>query len=372
MFERLLKRFWFEKSEPGFLLRFLNRLSVFLIRRRRYQWRYRDKPEFEAPVVVIGNISVGGAGKTPVVLALAQWFTGLGLKVGIVSRGYGARPKTYPFIVSADTDPRFGGDEPCMMAARLGCPIVIDPDRPRAVAYLLSQWPETDVILSDDGLQHYRMNRSVELVVVDARRGFGNGLCLPWGPLREPIDRLKDVMALIVNGASSEGTAAIGDMLSVPAMSMRLKTQGFYRVLDDAPVSLQELTAFSPEGEDELEIAAVAGIGHPERFFSTLGQMGIHARGFAFKDHHHFKPRDFTLFEDAKWILMTEKDAVKVRGFAKPNWIYLAVSAEFSPDGWKMLTQKLLELLQPWPNVAAPLKKHSDRLALRAAMNRQS
>jgi tetraacyldisaccharide 4'-kinase len=229
------------------------------------------------PVVVVGNISVGGTGKTPVVLWLAQALQARGVKVGVVSRGYGGKAPHYPFTVETDTSAAFCGDEPLLIRQH-GIPVVVAPDRVAAAKRLVQQG--TQIIVADDGLQHYRLHRDLEIAVVDAARGVGNGHTLPAGPLREPPARLSEVDFVLKNGEN-------------------------YRL---QPQPLQALSGKpnTPQGR----IHAIAGIGRPRRFFDTLRALGLEVIEHPMPDHHAFVLEDFA-FDDALPIVMTDKDAVK-------------------------------------------------------------
>ena len=267
------------------------------------------------PVVVVGNISVGGTGKTPLVAMLAERFLSRGLKPGIVSRGYGATDTTFPRIVDATSDPRASGDEPVMLARKTGVPVVIDPDRVNAVRYLL-ETADCDVVISDDGLQHYALARNVEIAVVDGQRGLGNGLCLPAGPLREPPSRLKDVDFVVVNG---ETTIDLG----VPMETMTLAASRLTDLAtgDALPASVDSIGA---------TVHGVAGIGNPDRFFDTLRQLGFNVIEHGYPDHHPFDADDL-VFDDGLPVVVTEKDAVKLRALGLDTlaqvWV-LGVEAE--------------------------------------------
>ena len=268
------------------------------------------------PVVVVGNITVGGSGKTPLVAALATALAQRGFHPGIVSRGYGRDGDDGdPLPVDPDADPRRTGDEPLLLA-RAGYPVVVARDRVAAGRALLARHPRCDVILSDDGLQHYRLRRDVEIVVVDGARALGNGWLLPAGPLREPASRLRAVAAVVV--LAEEGAHA-----SLPelrgAFAMTLVGDRFVRV--DDPLTTLPASAFAGEG-----VHALAGIGHPARFFAQLAAIGIAATPHPFADHHRFVAGDLALPE-AQAILMTEKDALKCETFADERCWYLPVQA---------------------------------------------
>lgn len=276
------------------------------------------------PVVVVGNIIAGGAGKTPLTLCLAQGLSGAGRRPGIVSRGYG-RAGNALCEVGADMTAREAGDEPLLLARRSECPVYVGSDRVAAARALLAAHPECDLILCDDGLQHYRLGRDVEIAVLDSR-GVLNGWPLPAGPLREPAGRLRQVAALVLNGT------AYPSLPGVPTFTMRLEGQRFYR-LDDPQ---RTCTADDLAG---LSLIAVAGIGAPQRFFTHLAKLGVNCATHAFPDHHCYTAADLVFDGDA--ILTTEKDALKCAGLtALPIWV-LPVDAVVEPD----LTRHVLDIL---------------------------
>ncbi|WP_397452017.1 tetraacyldisaccharide 4'-kinase [Pseudomonas sp. NA-150] len=279
------------------------------------------------PVLVVGNITVGGTGKTPMILWMIEHCRRRGLRVGVVSRGYGAKPPSLPWRVRADQDASQAGDEPLLIVQRSGVPLMIDPDRSAAVRGLLAAEP-LDLILCDDGMQHYRLARDLELVLIDAARGLGNRRCLPAGPLREPVERLNSVDALLYNGASSDRDDGFGFVLK-PTTVVNLRSG-----------ERQPLSHF-PAGQ---ALHAVAGIGNPQRFFNTL--EGLHWRPVphAFADHAVFSAQALT-FTPRLPLIMTEKDAVKCRAFSADDWWYLAVDAEPSEAFVSWFDAQLLRLL---------------------------
>lgn len=271
------------------------------------------------PVVVVGNITAGGSGKTPLTAALCRALSLRGWRPGIVSRGHGRQEDAAgPLIVAPDADAARVGDEPLLLA-RAGFPVAVARDRVAAARALLAAHPQCDVIVADDGLQHYRLARDVEIAVVDAARGLGNGWRLPAGPLREPRARLDEVDAIVA--LVTPGVAA--PWIVPNAYSMTLAGETFHRVGD--PMVMRPASAFAGAA-----VHAVAGIGNPDRFFAQLAAMGIAATGHAFPDHHRFGAPDLAL-PGAQAILMTEKDAVKCGAFADERCWYLPVRAHIDP-----------------------------------------
>ena len=284
-------------------------------RRMLYRVGVLRSVRLRVPVVVVGNITVGGSGKTPLVAALALALSRRGFHPGIVSRGYGRDAANgEPLQVGADDDPRRVGDEPLLLT-RAGYPVVVANDRVAAGRALLSGNPECDVILSDDGLQHYRLARSVEIAVVDAVRGLGNRCLLPAGPLREPVSRLRAVDAIVMLSAGPDTAPPIYP----GTFAMRLVGDRLVRV--DDPLTSAPASAFA-----RSDVHALAGIGHPERFFAQLAAIGIVATPHRFRDHHRFVAADLDI-AGAQAILMTEKDALKCEGFADERCWYLPVLA---------------------------------------------
>jgi tetraacyldisaccharide 4'-kinase len=282
------------------------------LRRRLYRWGVLGSTRLEVPVVVIGNLSVGGTGKTPLAIWLVQWLRSRGLSPGIITRGYGGQAGHWPQRVEADSPPTQVGDEAVLLSRRGGCPVYAGPDRIRSARALLSEQP-CDIIISDDGLQHYAMQRDLELVVIDGERRFGNGLCLPAGPLREPASRLKSVDLVLINGNPRPGESAMqvsgGQLLPVNGTR--------------PPGLLADLQG--------REVEAVAGIGNPERFFHMLEAAGLFINRHRFPDHHPFTAEDLAAFS-GKTVIMTEKDAVKCGAFANDQVWYVPADAEPDQD----------------------------------------
>lgn len=326
--ERLVNA-WYQGHPALCLLRPLEWLYRAVVRRKRRRFVAGLSPSYRAPVpvIVVGNITVGGTGKTPLILYLIEHCRARGLRVGVVSRGYGAQPPSLPWRVTAEQSAREAGDEPLLLVQRSGVALMIDPDRARAVRALLSA-ESLDLILCDDGLQHYRLARDLEMVLIDAARGLGNRRCLPAGPLREPQERLQSVDALLWNGASSDSHEGFGFTLQPTALVN--VASGDRQALD-----------FFPPGQ---ALHAVAGIGNPQRFFRTLEALNWQPIAHAFADHATYSAAALA-FSPSLPLLMTEKDAVKCRAFAQPDWWYLAVDARPSPAFSAWLDTQLDTLL---------------------------
>lgn len=284
--------------------------SVLLVRGAFYRWSLRPIYRAPVPLVVVGNISVGGTGKTPVVSALARALRERGLRVGVVSRGYGAAPGPFPRRVTADSDWSDSGDEPLMIARQTACPVVIAPLRVAAVKELL-RWQPVDIVIADDGLQHLAMARDMEIVLLDPTIGLGNGRLLPAGPLREPPARLSQCDVILQRDAADA------------ARRFSYRCQEFVNIQSGEKVPANAFAGRS--------VLAMAGIANPENFFATLSHLGLDVFGRAYRDHHPFTADDFS---DARGrpIIMTEKDAVKCEAFAGPEVWFLRISAELPAD----------------------------------------
>jgi tetraacyldisaccharide 4'-kinase len=314
-----IERQWYQPTPAGALLAPLGWLfgAGAALRRALFRSGAFRPVGLPVPVIVIGNITVGGSGKTPLTIHLARAMRQAGRHPGIVSRGYGAQA-SHPRAVDASGSARDFGDEPLLIARRTGCPVWVGHDRAAAAQALLAAHPQCDLLLADDGLQHYRLARDLEIAVVDGERPFGNGRLLPAGPLREPVARLEDVDAIVING---EGPAPVG---RAPIFRMRLVPGPLYNLRDPA-------RAATPEELAGPGIHAAAGIGHPARFFATLNSLGIAAVPHAFPDHHAYAPADLDL-PGARAIVVTEKDALKCASFADDRFWVLPVDAELDPD----------------------------------------
>ncbi|WP_028301157.1 tetraacyldisaccharide 4'-kinase [Oceanospirillum beijerinckii] len=313
-------------------------------KKRAQQW------QAPVPLMVVGNITVGGTGKSPLVCTLVHELKQRGWQPGIVSRGYGGQSKHYPLLVDENSDPVQAGDEPVMLAGQTGCPVVVDPNRTAAAQYLLQQ-TEVNLIISDDGLQHLSLGRDLELVVIDAQRGLGNGHCLPVGPLREPADRLHTVDYIFANGAV-DGSAisticdAVPGTATAKALGPVKNLKGNVQAMTLQPVQWRQPATGQcfdiSERPFDVSVKAVAGIGHPERFFSSLRELGLTVEGEGFADHHRFKAGDIT--DDGRPVLMTAKDAVKCRHWMTPNHWVLDVSARIAPELIEAINEQLLKI----------------------------
>ena len=285
--------------------------AVVSVRRLLYRLGAFRAKRFPVPVVVVGNISVGGTGKTPLVIWLAAHLKDRGWRPGVVSRGYGGQARRWPQQVRPDSDSTTVGDEAVLLAQRTGCPVCVGPDRPAAVAALLEH-TDCDLVISDDGLQHYALDRDLEIAVVDGTRRFGNGWLLPAGPLRESRGRLKSVDLVVVNSGETR-PGEFGMQLQRPQVGP----------LGGSDVA-EPLARFAGQ-----RVHAVAGIGNPSRFFALLEQQGVDVVRHPFADHHRFRAEDLA-FGDGLPVLMTEKDAVKCRRFAASGrWV---VRVDAQPD----------------------------------------
>lgn len=301
------------------------------LRRSLYRAGILPVAKLPVPVVVVGNISVGGTGKTPIVLWLADFLLGRGRRPGIVGRGYGGKSGA-PQPVTTASDPAVCGDEMVLLAQRCNAPVWIGSDRTAAARALLAAHPGCDVIVSDDGLQHYGLARDIEIAVIDGARGFGNGFMLPAGPLRESPARLASVDTVIVNTTAHEAALKL-DARAVFTMSLQGST--FHNLLNPEHQS-------GPEPFRGRTVHAVAGIGNPGRFFEHLQRLGITFTAHPFPDHHAFSAADVAC-AGADFIVMTEKDAVKCRQFATENYWVLRVDAEVDPAFGELVWRKVRE-----------------------------
>lgn len=325
----MIARIWSGDSPLWLLLLPLSWLYGLVSGAIRLMYRLGLKRAWRAPVpvVVVGNLTAGGNGKTPVVIWLVEQLQKRGIRPGVVSRGYGGKATHYPLLLAADTTTAEAGDEPVLIYQRTGVPVAVSPVRSDAVQALLAGHA-VDIIITDDGLQHYALARDKEIVVIDGVRRFGNGWWLPAGPMRERATRLRSVDAVIVNG----GQAKPGEipMHLQPGMAVNLLT-GERKAVEQLPA-----------------LVAMAGIGHPPRFFATLEQCGARLeKRVPLADHQALVEGQVdALTVPGQSLIMTEKDAVKCRAFAKENWWYLPVDAELSGEQPEHLLKELIALVR--------------------------
>lgn len=300
--------------------------AVSALRRLAYKAGVFGSSHPGVPVIVVGNLTVGGTGKTPLVIWLAGQLQQAGHAPGVVLRGYGGQA-TVPQLVNAASDPVEAGDEAVLIARRVNCPVAVGRRRAMAAALLVSRGCR--VVLSDDGLQHLALQRDLEIAVIDGRRGLGNRALLPRGPLRESPARLHSVNAVVINGSDAAGIAGlVGQPLSMAMVA-------------DALCLLTDGSSRPPEALRDKAVHAVAGIGNPAGFFAMLRTLGCHPMEHVFPDHHTFRAADLAFGDDLP-IVMTEKDAVKCRSLATDRMHYLKVSASL-PEGD---ATRLLQLVQ--------------------------
>jgi tetraacyldisaccharide 4'-kinase len=322
-----LNRIWYHRAAPPWWLLPLSLTYGAVAGSRRYLYakHWCRSVRISSPVIVVGNLSVGGTGKTPLVCWLVSRLADMGFRPGVVTRGYGGSSTTVRLIGPTE-DPDTAGDEPILLARRTGAPVAIGRDRPAASQLLVNAG--CDVVVSDDGLQHYALARDCEIVVIDGDRRFGNGWLLPAGPLREAPDRLTSADAVVVNG---------GRAMLDGALSMRLEAKSAVGLAGGAIKGLDEFAGQS--------VHAVAGIGNPERFFNMLRSHGIQVIGHALPDHARIQVGDIS-FDDQRPVFMTEKDAVKCMALAGPRHWYVPVTASFQSAESKALLDIVTQAIQ--------------------------
>ncbi|MGL1956301.1 MAG: tetraacyldisaccharide 4'-kinase [Colwellia sp.] len=361
---RLIEKVWFQQHRAKwFLLPLLLPLSAVFwllsfVRRFAYRHKIFTSHHLNKPVIVVGNIGVGGNGKTPVVIYLVELAKTLGLNPGVISRGYGGKADVYPYLLNDESSAAQAGDEPILIYKRCHVPVVVGADRVENAQLLVEQG--CDVIISDDGLQHYKLARDFEIIVIDSKRMFGNGFLLPSGPLREGIWRLSKGDLLIFNGKRKHGNNNESDKNNVEIhagkqLSNPLNKKNLAIQTQQVQMSLSAIHVCNiASGETVLikdfiakhvKINAIAGIGDPARFFDTLRAEKFQLnKQQGFVDHHKFTFNDFNHFNHDLPLLMTEKDAVKCGSFAQAHWWYLPVNAEFSVTEQQLLQDKLMRL----------------------------
>jgi len=320
---------WYDDAAPPVAARWLSSVygSVVASRAGMYQRGWLRRVRADAPVVVVGNLIAGGSGKTPLTIALVERLKSEGWTPGVATRGYGRTDETNALWITPQTDSLVGGDEPVLLARRTGVRVRADADRVAAAKALVAEG--CDIVLCDDGLQHYRLQRDIEIEVIDGRRRYGNGLMLPAGPLREPVARGALCDFRVVN-LPPTGPDASGAGFGEWPMHLRVE-----RALPVAGGRAQALSTFVGQ-----RVHAVAGIGDPERFFGMLRGLGIAVVPHAFVDHHRYTEDDFQFGSDLP-VLMTEKDAVKCAAFATARHFSLPVSAELPEGFWVALLERL-------------------------------
>jgi tetraacyldisaccharide 4'-kinase len=331
-----LERAWHKRARWLILLWPVSLLFQALTTIRRAAQQSKKRPvDLTAPLIVIGNISLGGTGKTPLLIALSQELQKQGFKPGIVSRGYGGHAPGYPFAVNSDSDVSQSGDEAFLIAEKTSCPVYVDPDRSAALRALLFR-EDVDVVLSDDGLQHYKLYRDLEIVVVDGQRLFSNGFCIPAGPLRESMDRLNEVQHIVVNG---EPAREIPQLARASRMQLEPRTlvnlvSGEKRPFAGAPFNMGN------------KLQAVSALGNPQRFYALLERLPYQLERFTFPDHHNFTAADFKQqgIDEHQPVVMTEKDAVKCRQFAKNNFWYLSVKVNLESQFVERLIEDIRQV----------------------------
>lgn len=311
---------WYRPNLISTLLSPLSFLFCIIVYLRQWAYRRGGLRSYRSPVpvIVVGNITVGGTGKTPLVIWLAEYLTAQGFKVGIISRGYKGRG-IYPQWVTAESLAIQVGDE-ALLLARTGCPVVVAPRRFLALQYLLAR-ARCEVIISDDGLQHYALERDIEIAVIDGERGLGNGFCLPAGALREPASRLQQVDFIVSKNAAW-----------AEAIVMRYEFSQLHALTGATTQTVQQW-----QGQT---VHAIAGIGHPEAFFTMLERQGLMLIRHIFADHHHYQRHDI-IFSDTLPVIMTEKDAVKCRAIADQRHWYAAITVHLPQHFGEQVVQRL-------------------------------
>jgi tetraacyldisaccharide 4'-kinase len=321
----LIERSWDGWHWITFVLLPLTGLFCLLawLRRQAYRIGWLKSHRLDVPVIVVGNISVGGTGKTPLIIWLARWLAEAGYRPGIILRGYGGSTGETPTEVTASSLPREVGDEAVLIRRHSSCPVFVGSRRAEVGRRLLAEHA-CDLILSDDGLQHYALQRDMEIVVIDGQRRFGNGLCLPAGPLRESSRRLSRSDLVVVNGEAEPGEYSL-------------------QLITEKAISLQDGRQLPLQAFQGHRVYAIAGIGHPERFFRVLNRAGLETVCHAFPDHHPYTEKDLAAFR-GETVLMTEKDGVKCEQFALPGLWYVPATAE--PDaGFRQVFESKLKRL---------------------------
>jgi len=321
---KFLNEVWYKDHFVGTWLMPFSFIFTDVAKFRRWMYKKGFKPveKLPVPVIIVGNITLGGTGKTPLVIYIAQQLKDAGFKPGVISRGYGGQSETWPLKVTADSDALQVGDEPLLIAQQAGCPVAVGPVRADS-AKLLLESEACDVIISDDGLQHYALSRDIEIVVIDGVRRFGNNFCLPSGPLREPQERIREVDFIICNGGEAEEGEIPMQLEGASAINLRTQER-------------KPLIEFKG-----LSCHAMAGIGNPQRFFDLLKQYDLDCQTDSFPDHYVYTEKDIH-YKGADAIFMTEKDAVKCLAFASEQHWFVPVQAKLE----NQFSENLIALLR--------------------------
>jgi len=323
--QQWLEKVWYENGSGRWILLPFSALYCAI---NTYQRKTQTKrlPKLPCQVIVVGNISVGGTGKTPLTIHIVNFLKSFGYKPAIITRGYGGKAGSWPQSVTAESDAKMVGDEAVLMASRTGVPVYAGADRLDSIQYILKEH-DCNVIVADDGLQHYKLPRDIEIAVIDGQRQFGNGYCLPAGPLRENKERLDECRLIVVNGEND---------IQNQWITMNLQGDTLVNLKTDEE---KQLVHFSGK-----EVHALTGIGNPQRFFSSLEQQGLQLTSHSYPDHYDFKANDL-LFDDDKAVIMTEKDAVKCKRLVSSDqYWFLPVIADLPEEFDQQLLKHLSSL----------------------------
>jgi len=329
--QQWLEAIWYKQGKGGFLLFPL--MGFYCVINGLQRWLQTTlQKKLPCPVIIVGNITVGGTGKTPLTIYLVKLLEKAGYKPAIITRGYGGSAAQWPQTVTANSDPNLVGDEAVLMATRTDVPVYAGANRLASIQQLLKE-TDCDVIISDDGMQHYKLPRDIQIAVIDATRMLGNGYCLPAGPLREPESRLDNCDFIVLNGGLKTNNKS--------GLSMKLFGDVLVNLKTAKEIPLSKLCDHS--------VNAITGIGNPQRFYKTLEQGGLRLHQYSFPDHHQFTTADFQVNNDLDFV-MTEKDAVKCKSFATDKFWYLPVSATLDNKFDSGLLEKLKDVVNTKEN----------------------
>lgn len=319
MLERLFLSAWYGSSKWTYILWPLMLLYRYVVNNKRSAYlANKDSSVTPVPVIIVGNITVGGTGKTPVVQTLVRYLQQQGYRPGIISRGYGGKVTAFPYSINAVDESQFVGDEPYMLFHSLNVPVVIDPQRKHALKHIVTLG--VDVVISDDGMQHYNLPRDIEICVLDGSRGLGNQKLIPVGPLREPSNRLDSVDFVLESANEISNTNFV------------IKPKAWVNVKTGKRLALNDFRVGSV-------VDAIAGIGNPDKFFQSLKSLNIKCSNYGFSDHYAYQINDLEEFKGQ--LLMTEKDAVKIRPFAHDNMWFLEIEASLSDTFFERFSQRI-------------------------------